>query len=728
MFVDPPSEEADVNDTGYVRVWLKPEIFKCYRKSCELTKDEVYFSWGWGDDQNHGISYKTGEFGSFITGTIRDFPSGTPDLHNGNVSQAVCGTIICWEADQGSSEWYDKLILAMQELSRMAKSLAHDVGGGALNALIGQLPGFSQYADMMFWIENVAMVIGAFLEIFRNKDDKVAEHNYGFNREFLRRYQRPDSFIDFSFDGGSGGDFSLFARALIDNITMSSDSTAPEMVPDSDLIYPLHEFDDSLINRYMQHWTLRFDAVLDTKKLSAALTHLLSQGDWRKLGGRLQFNDTGKLEIHAPRKYTHDRPAFQFSEETFRAKTTDHPVAKNLPRARGKPELFPGITGQFKPLTLGPEWGLDFDEHVRRQEPVIGVHIALFDDATLISIRWSHVVCDFMGIKGLVLAWSMDLDGRYDEIPPFMGAYDDPLKDIGVSPKEPYALEHLKLNPEAFKKTYDLYLEHVEAYPETVRRMLVLPDSTVQKIKMDFIGGQSSDTLKVIPKGALYNGQFVSDADILSAWAARLCCGILPAADRPVHVMGMYEARHCLPETFPQRKDKPDSSPVFIANATFSTSTNTTLKALRQQPLARTALLVRESVATLTKAPQVHAQLHFLRESYEKDRDNPAIFAAEDSFILVVSNFSKMLFFDSIDFSSAVITPAVAGHGKSPGKIAWHQWTTLEHTTHMRNMFQVGGKDGQGNTWMMGLLPPEAWALAEKHLAGLTDRPLPSKL
>ncbi|KAF5241625.1 hypothetical protein FAUST_3699 [Fusarium austroamericanum] len=215
MFVDPPSEEADVNDTGYVRVWLKPEIFKCYRKSGELTKDEVYFSWGWGDDQNHGTSYKTGEFGSVVTGTIRDFPSGTPDLHNGNVSQAVCGTIICWEADQSSSEWYDKLILAMQELSRMAKSLAHDVGDGALNALIGQLPGFSQYADMMFWIENVAMVIGAFLEIFRNKDDKVAEHNYGFNREFLRRYQRPDSFIDFSFDGGSGANFSLFARALI---------------------------------------------------------------------------------------------------------------------------------------------------------------------------------------------------------------------------------------------------------------------------------------------------------------------------------------------------------------------------------------------------------------------------------------------------------------------------------------------------------------------------------
>ncbi|KAK2681925.1 Chloramphenicol acetyltransferase-like domain superfamily [Fusarium oxysporum f. sp. vasinfectum] len=502
----------------------------------------------------------------------------------------------------------------------------------------------------------------------------------------------------------------------------SGNATAPDLgkMSTSDIVFPLHEFDDSPINRYMQHWTLRFDALLDTKKLCVALTHLLSLGDWRKLGGRLQFNKVGKLEIHAPRTYSHERPAFQFSEETFSVKTTDHPVAKNLPRARGKPELFPGITSQFNSLTLGPEWALDFTEHIRRQEPIIGVHIALFNDATLISIRWVHVLWSWPGRWIFTDATMIS--------PPFMGAYDDPLKNIGsVPPREPYALAGMQLSPEAFKKTYEKYLEHVARYPISVRRMLVLPDSTLQRIKMDFVGGRDSDKLEVIPKGALLNGKFVSDADILAAWAARLCCGILPAVDQPVHIMGMYEARHCLPETFPQRKDKPGSSPVFIANATFSTSTNTTLRALREQPLAKTALLVRESVATLTKAPQVHAQLHLLRESYAKDKENPPVFAARDSFVLVVSNFSKMAFFDSIDFSPAVIAPAPAGHGKSPGKLAWHQWTSLEHNTHIRNMFQVGGRDGQGNTWMMAILPPETWAVVEEHLAGLADA-RPSKL
>ncbi|ENH75835.1 hypothetical protein FOC1_g10001985 [Fusarium oxysporum f. sp. cubense race 1] len=447
----------------------------------------------------------------------------------------------------------------------------------------------------------------------------------------------------------------------------SGNATAPDLgkMSTSDIVFPLHEFDDSPINRYMQHWTLRFDALLDTKKLCVALTHLLSLGDWRKLGGRLQFNKVGKLEIHAPRTYSHERPAFQFSEETFSVKTTDHPVAKNLPRARGKPELFPGITSQFNSLTLGPEWALDFTEHIRRQEPIIGVHIALFNDATLISIRWVHVVCDFMGIKALVLAWSMDLRGRYDDIPPFMGAYDDPLKNIGsVPPREPYALAGMQLSPEAFKKTYEKYLEHVARYPISVRRMLVLPDSTLQRIKMDFVGGRDSDKLEVIPKGALLNGKF-------------------PRLHRQCNFLDLYQHE--------------------------------------------TALLVRESVATLTKAPQVHAQLHLLRESYAKDKENPPVFAARDSFVLVVSNFSKMAFFDSIDFSPAVIAPAPAGHGKSPGKLAWHQWTSLEHNTHIRNMFQVGGRDGQGNTWMMAILPPETWAVVEEHLAGLADA-RPSKL
>ncbi|KEY74818.1 hypothetical protein S7711_06505 [Stachybotrys chartarum IBT 7711] len=504
---------------------------------------------------------------------------------------------------------------------------------------------------------------------------------------------------------------------------------ADEMVASSgeasqgDIVFPIHEFDDSPVNRFSMHWTLRFDAVLDTDKLCASLEYLLNLEGWKKLGGRLHLSAEDKIEIRTPRVYTKQRPPFQFSKQVFAGRTLDHPVAKNLPRARGKAELFPGIAWQFNPLTIGPEWALDFANHVARREPILGIHVALFDDATLISIRWVHVVCDYMGMKGLLLAWTMALHERYEDIPPFLGAYEDPLKRVGASPsEEPYVLADMQLTPDAFKKTYDRYLEHVEAYPTTVRRMFVLPPWALRRIKMDFIGGSSSDKLEILPKGALFNGQFVSDGDILAVWSARLCCGILPAArDRPVLIMGMYEARSCLPDIFPRREDKPSASPFFVANATFSTYSNTTLRTLRQEPLVKTALVVRQAVASQTRAPQVHALLHRLREAAANAPENPAVYAREDSWILVSSNFSKMDYFNAIDFSPAVVATAAEDHGASPGKIAWHQWTTLEHTIHIRNQFQVGGRDAKGNTWMMAILPPETWAVVEAHLASLSD-------
>lgn len=87
--------------------------------------------------------------------------------------------------------------------------------------------------------------------------------------------------------------------------------------------------------------------------------------------------------------------------------------------------------------------------------------------------------------------------------------------------------------------------------------MLVLPDSAPRQIKGDFAGGSNSDRLEMLPKDAFLIKLFLSDGDILNAWAARLCCGILLGADRPVMVMGVYEARSRLPEVFPKCGDKP---------------------------------------------------------------------------------------------------------------------------------------------------------------------------
>lgn len=67
---------------------------------------------------------------------------------------------------------------------------------------------------------------------------------------------------------------------------MSIGNEFPDAVEDW---YPLHALDDTKTNRNYVTWMMRFNDVLDVKKLNDALSRLLGIGDWRKLGGRLVF-------------------------------------------------------------------------------------------------------------------------------------------------------------------------------------------------------------------------------------------------------------------------------------------------------------------------------------------------------------------------------------------------------------------------------------------------------
>lgn len=64
----------------------------------------------------------------------------------------------------------------------------------------------------------------------------------------------------------------------------------PATVP-TDTIIPGHYWDSQPIMRaYCIDLTFRFDDVLDTDKMRAALARLLEIGDWRKLGARIRLN------------------------------------------------------------------------------------------------------------------------------------------------------------------------------------------------------------------------------------------------------------------------------------------------------------------------------------------------------------------------------------------------------------------------------------------------------
>ena len=96
-------------------------------------------------------------------------------------------------------------------------------GDPLLNELIGFIPGFSQLQEVLFWMQQVSKLIGDFLQLFRNEDDKVAEVYLAWNVAALDDLlaSNAKNGIGVEFNGGSGGHHRLCGSVVFVNTTIS---------------------------------------------------------------------------------------------------------------------------------------------------------------------------------------------------------------------------------------------------------------------------------------------------------------------------------------------------------------------------------------------------------------------------------------------------------------------------------------------------------------------------
>ncbi|KAK7992578.1 hypothetical protein PG988_001372 [Apiospora saccharicola] len=200
---------------------------------------------------------------------------------------------------------------------------------------------------------------------------------------------------------------------------------------ESDEIFKLHFMDNQMSPReIVLSQALLFSSVLDATKLHDGLVKLVSSGDWRKLGGRLRKQRDGLLELHVPTEFTAERPAVLFRAETMDMPIGQHPLAARLARAAtvaaegGGPSLHPGTT-EFKELSLVPGWCTKQDDYLSCDDPVLGLRVILFADATIVSLTIPHVVVGALGFQSIFLAWSAALRDDGVAIPPLLGAQHD---------------------------------------------------------------------------------------------------------------------------------------------------------------------------------------------------------------------------------------------------------------------------------------------------------------
>ncbi|KAL4926777.1 uncharacterized protein BDV17DRAFT_141202 [Aspergillus undulatus] len=494
-------------------------------------------------------------------------------------------------------------------------------------------------------------------------------------------------------------------------------SPAPRV--ESDDVYPVHLLDSSkTLRNIVVTWTLRFDDVLDADKLHVSLARLLEIGDWRKIGGRLRLKDNGELEIHSPRPFTAERPAIFYTHRAIEMDIKDHPLAKNLPKATENPSIHPGPDA-FREFAAREDAPATLDGFIYHDTPMLSLHVTSFNNATLVGLSWPHTLMDVMGQQALLRSWSLVLAGRESEVPPLLGARDDTICAIADASAEEEKSEEFILGKKQLKGyamlVFGLRFVWDMLWNWTIdSRTICLPKRAVAELRR-----HAQDGLADPDQGSEGQKPFISEGDILTAWASRAVAASLPQP-RPVTVLHVLNARFRLPSLIQASKAGVHVQNMAVAAFTFLSPEIAT------GALGPIALENRRHLSEQSTEGQVLAFVRELRResnSESKSGSDSAIVCGESNALLMpFTNWTRADLLKTADFSGAVLRPGESEEGQEqlrvnpPGTPLYHHSSAMRQDPTMRNVVVVLGKDHGDNYWLTGMLSPRAWVEIEREI------------
>ncbi|KAJ3548197.1 hypothetical protein NM208_g1124 [Fusarium decemcellulare] len=338
---------------------------------------------------------------------------------------------------------------------------------------------------------------------------------------------------------------------------------------ESDAVYPLYFLDDISTGRFIAlSEILLFNEVLVGNKLHEGLVKLIHQGDWRKLGGRLRMRwlslskVDGGLEVHVPKEFTQDRPAIRFTTEVFDISIHEHELASQLPKATGGP-LRTSYTARLLTFDLA----------------ILGLHVTSFTDSTTVACAWPHAIAGALGLKGVLSAWPKALRDIND-LPPLLGARKDVMNGVGtvIDEKAPYGLASVQIKVES--------------------RALFLPRQFLTQLRLSCI-----KELEMVH--GTDSTPFVSDGDVLTAWASRFV-----ARSRG----GKWPALTFNPLDITSRLSAPwERGEVYVQNMAGAMCTSLDVDVRLRRSLGELAQQVRVSIQQQATDEQIRAQLRNFR-------------------------------------------------------------------------------------------------------------------
>ncbi|KAK2803665.1 hypothetical protein FQN50_006881 [Emmonsiellopsis sp. PD_5] len=478
-------------------------------------------------------------------------------------------------------------------------------------------------------------------------------------------------------------------------------------------VYPVHLLDDARCFRSVcPSYLFRFNDVLDAERLSNSLSKLLEIGDWRKLGGRFRLKGDGRLEIVVPKHFTVEKPAFTFTQDVLHSSIEDHPLGRRLPKPTNKNSVQPlhSDTHTF----IGPGGSVTTKKMIKRQTPLISLHVASFTDATIVVFTWPHVLMDAMGTRALLHNWSLVLNGKEEEVSAVASAREDFLEkpelegeslnqDLVIGRKQATTARLLIFQARmAFQSIFR---------PGFEERAMVLEEKHFHELK----SRAQIELASAVGRESEANELFITDGDVLAAWAARMVALSHPK-ERLITFLSVINARFRLPVL--RRNPREEYIHNLVVTVYFNLSPHAASGSLGQ-----IALIHRRNVSEQSTEQQTLGFLRMQSEHSRKHKDyNHKLGDLQDT-LVTFNNVTKVDILQAVDFNPAVLKQGGGDESRTnPMGTALYFipiWTQGVNWLFRVHLFYVLGKDHAGNYQITAYLPPQTWARIEEELNAL---------
>jgi hypothetical protein len=402
-----------------------------------------------------------------------------------------------------------------------------------------------------------------------------------------------------------------------------------------------------------------------------------------------------------PAQFTAGRAGVVFSHVKHDNPISEHPVASQLPRANNERPVIAGDPEKFISLVRPEGTPTSIDDWLTQDRGQLGLHVISFTDSTLVVLYYNHTCFDLMGWGALMTAWTQVLHGREDLVATPIGgdpgsADFDLFGDLGTKPTEPHILvnHHMKLGSligYGARNIADMTWKTKE------NRIVCVPGAFIDRLK--------AQSLAEIQAGAgPGEKQFLSDADVLAAWWARVAVASSesPKSSRTISIQYAASARKALGVSTDLAKNP------YVSNLFTMLYTLLPARDIINTPVSLTATEIRRSIVEQGTREQVEAYFALQRQSSGKVFP---FMGDSNMHSLTISNWCKANLYGH-DFSPA----ALSVEGRSgPRYPSYVQTTQLPF--NFPEGFCIIGQDSQRNYWLYGFRVAGLWAKVEEALA-----------